>query len=95
MPNRLAQGGRERANEAWGERLLSHRNQVGCSIVAMRPLRSLGTDEPWNPFPYSSCRHWTGSSCAARVAGTVPKMIPISDDTATAISTEAGEIGIT
>jgi len=35
----------------------------------------------------------TGSSCEARVAGTVPKMIPTTDDTTIAMIADNPEIG--
>ena len=43
---------------------------------------------------YSYRRLSTGSSCAARVAGTVPKRTPTTDETTIAIIAESPEIGM-
>ena len=43
---------------------------------------------------YSYRKLSTGSSCAALVAGIVPKIIPTSDDTMIAMIAESPEIGM-
>jgi len=47
----------------------------------------------WNQPHYSYRRLSTGSSCDARVAGTVPKMIPTIDDTMIAMIADSPEMG--
>jgi len=51
--------------------------------------------EDFRPLPltYSYRRLSTGSSREARLAGMVPKMIPVIDDTTMAIIADSPEIG--
>src|SRR5215469_859969 len=47
-----------------------------------------------NPRRYSYLKLSTGSSCAARVAGSVPKITPTNDDTTIAMIADNPEIGM-
>jgi hypothetical protein len=48
----------------------------------------------WELVTYSCRKLSTGSSCEARVAGMVPKMIPTTDDTTMAMIADKPEMGM-
>src|SRR5579864_7554461 len=62
----------------------------GICAVAKVKIRSAARQSPI----YSCRKLSTGSSCAARVAGNVPKMTPTSDDTTIAMIADSPEIGM-
>ena len=79
------------------------KRKAGSTSPALLFLHEWKADpggERLRPTPKPCVRHYsyrrlsTGSSCEARVAGTVPKMIPTIEDTTIAMIADSPEIGM-
>jgi len=83
-PKKLPCGGDRRHPESfYANRFLSRRKRCCCRNCARSMKR-------WR---YSYRRLSTGSSCAARAAGTVPKITPTTDETTIAMRPESPVMG--
>lgn len=68
-------------------------NNVGANCVSIS-MRKEQQNVPELSGHYSYRKLSTGSNCAARAAGRVPKMTPTSDETKMAMMADSPEIGM-